>query len=58
MNGSAKTRVGVNGYGVSGKLVAEAIAQQDNLELAGVSDIGTDWRPPGASDSNCVRVSS
>ena len=45
MNGSAKTRVAVNGYGVIGKRVAEAIVQQDDLELAGVSDIGTDWRP-------------
>jgi hypothetical protein len=45
MNGSAKTRVAVNGYGVIGKRVAEAIVQQDDLELAGVSDIGADWRP-------------
>ena len=44
MNGSAKARVAVNGYGVIGKRVAEAIVQQDDLELAGVSDIGADWR--------------
>jgi glyceraldehyde-3-phosphate dehydrogenase (NAD(P)) len=45
MNEGAKTRVAVNGYGVIGKRVAEAIVQQDDVELAGVSDIGTDWRP-------------
>ena len=45
MNGSAKTRVAVNGYGVIGKRVAEAIVRRDELELAGMSDIGTDWRP-------------
>ncbi|WP_137390372.1 type II glyceraldehyde-3-phosphate dehydrogenase [Rhodoligotrophos defluvii] len=45
MNGSSKTRVAVNGYGVIGKRVAEAVARQDDMELAGVSDIGTDWRP-------------
>jgi glyceraldehyde-3-phosphate dehydrogenase (NAD(P)) len=45
MNASSKTRVAVNGYGVIGKRVAEAVARQDDMELAGVSDIGTDWRP-------------
>ena len=29
---------------VIGKRVAEAISQQDDLELAGVSGTGTDWR--------------
>lgn len=37
-------RVAVNGYGVIGKRVAEAVAAQDDLELAGVADIGADWR--------------
>lgn len=37
-------RVAVNGYGVIGKRVADAVAQQDDMTLAGVSDIGTDWR--------------
>src|SRR3546814_14473330 len=45
MNASSKTRVAVNGYGVIGKRVAEAVARQDDMELAGVSDISTDWRP-------------
>lgn len=37
-------RVAVNGYGVIGKRVADAIAAQDDMTLVGVSDIGTDWR--------------
>lgn len=45
MDATSKTRVAVNGYGVIGKRVAEAVARQDDMELSGVSDIGTDWRP-------------
>ncbi len=41
---STKTRVGVNGYGVIGKRVAAAVAQQEDMALAGVSDVVTDWR--------------
>jgi glyceraldehyde-3-phosphate dehydrogenase (NAD(P)) len=44
MNASSKTRVAVNGYGVIGKRVADAIARQDDMELAGISDISADWR--------------
>ena len=39
-----RLRVGVNGYGVIGKRVAAAVAQQDDMSLAGVSDVVTDWR--------------
>lgn len=39
-----KTRVAVNGYGVIGKRVAEAVTRQEDMALAGVSDIVTDWR--------------
>jgi glyceraldehyde-3-phosphate dehydrogenase (NAD(P)) len=39
-----KLRVAVNGYGVIGKRVAAAVAQQDDMSLAGVSDVVTDWR--------------
>ena len=39
-----KVRVGVNGYGVIGKRVAEAVTMQDDMELVGVSDVATDWR--------------
>lgn len=44
MAGSERVRVGVNGYGVIGKRVAAAVAQQDDMSLAGVSDVVTDWR--------------
>jgi glyceraldehyde-3-phosphate dehydrogenase (NAD(P)) len=44
MNQQLKTRVAVNGYGVIGKRVADAVALQDDMELAGVADIAADWR--------------
>lgn len=37
-------RVAVNGYGVIGKRVADAVTLQADMALAGISDIGTDWR--------------
>lgn len=40
----AKVRVLVNGYGVIGKRVADAVAKQDDMELVGVSDVVADWR--------------
>lgn len=39
-----KTRVAVNGYGVIGKRVADAVLLQSDMELIGVADIITDWR--------------
>src|SRR4051812_42111682 len=39
-----KTRVGVNGYGVIGKRVADAVRMQPDMELVGVSDIISDYR--------------
>lgn len=39
-----KVKVAINGYGVIGKRVADAIALQDDMELAGVCDIITNWR--------------
>jgi glyceraldehyde-3-phosphate dehydrogenase (NAD(P)) len=44
MRESPKTRVAVNGYGVIGKRVAAAVMRQDDMSLAGVSDVVTDWR--------------
>ena len=41
-------RVAINGYGVIGKRVAEAVAVQQDMALAGVADIATDWRPRAA----------
>ena len=37
-------RVAVNGYGVIGKRVADAVAAQHDMTLAGVADVVTDWR--------------
>ncbi len=36
--------VAVNGYGVIGKRVAEAINLQDDMELVGIGDVAADWR--------------
>ncbi len=38
-------RVGVNGYGAIGKRVADAVRLQDDMELVGVADLASDWRP-------------
>jgi glyceraldehyde-3-phosphate dehydrogenase (NAD(P)) len=40
----SKVRVLVNGYGVIGKRVADAVALQDDMELVGVADVVSDWR--------------
>jgi glyceraldehyde-3-phosphate dehydrogenase (NAD(P)) len=37
-------RVAVNGYGVIGKRVADAIALQHDMTLVGISDVAADWR--------------
>lgn len=42
--GDRRARVGVNGYGVIGKRVADAVAAQDDMELVGVADVTTDYR--------------
>lgn len=39
-----KIRVALNGYGVIGKRVADAVAGQGDMELIGIADIETDWR--------------
>ncbi|HXV23194.1 MAG TPA: type II glyceraldehyde-3-phosphate dehydrogenase [Alphaproteobacteria bacterium] len=39
-----KIRVAVNGYGVIGKRVADAVASQEDMALVGVADVETDWR--------------
>ena len=39
-----EVRVAVNGYGVIGKRVADAVALQDDMRLAGVADIVADYR--------------
>lgn len=37
-------RVAVNGYGVIGKRVADAVMLQDDMELVGVADVVSDYR--------------
>lgn len=39
-----KVRVAVNGYGVIGKRIADAVAAQEDMELVGVADVVSDWR--------------
>ncbi|WP_018343959.1 type II glyceraldehyde-3-phosphate dehydrogenase [Cytophaga aurantiaca] len=39
-----KIRVAINGYGVIGKRVADAVSLQDDMELAGICDVVSDWR--------------
>lgn len=41
---SRKLRVGVNGFGVIGKRVADAVALQEDMELVGVADVVSDYR--------------
>ena len=47
-----KIRIAVNGYGVIGKRVADAVALQGDMELAGVCDVSTDWRIHLAKDKS------
>ena len=37
-------RVAINGYGVIGKRVADAVTRQDDMQLAGIADTAADWR--------------
>ena len=39
-----RTRIGLVGYGVIGRRVADAIALQADMELIGIADVATDWR--------------
>lgn len=47
-----KIRVAVNGYGVIGKRVADAVVLQDDMELVGVCDVVSDWRIRVAEKKN------
>ncbi|MBK5254518.1 MAG: type II glyceraldehyde-3-phosphate dehydrogenase, partial [Vicinamibacteria bacterium] len=44
-----RVRVGVNGYGVIGKRVADAVRLQPDMQLLGVSDIISDYRLKAAA---------
>ena len=37
-------KVAVNGYGVIGKRVADAVVLQPDMELVGIADVATDYR--------------
>jgi glyceraldehyde-3-phosphate dehydrogenase (NAD(P)) len=39
-----KIRVLLNGYGVIGKRVADAVAAQEDMQLIGIADVVSDWR--------------
>lgn len=39
-----KIKVGINGYGIIGKRVADAVMLQPDMDLIGVADIATDYR--------------
>ena len=47
-----KIKVAVNGYGVIGKRVVDAVALQDDMELSGVCDVSSDWRIKVATVNN------
>ena len=44
MTEQRRIRVGVVGYGVIGRRVADAIQCQSDMELMGVADVAADWR--------------
>lgn len=44
MTGMKHIKVAVNGYGVIGKRVADAVAVQTDMDLIGVADVVADWR--------------
>ena len=44
MRNARIARVAVNGYGVIGKRVAEAVVAQGDMTLAGIADVASDWR--------------
>ncbi|WP_026041049.1 type II glyceraldehyde-3-phosphate dehydrogenase [Arthrobacter sp. TB 23] len=46
----SKTRVAINGYGVIGKRVADAVLLQPDMELVGVADVVADWRIQAAAN--------
>jgi glyceraldehyde-3-phosphate dehydrogenase (NAD(P)) len=44
MTQTKRIRVGVNGYGVIGRRVADALRLQSDMELIGVADVASDYR--------------
>lgn len=40
----SQVKVGINGYGVIGKRIADAIRKQSDMQLVGVADVAADYR--------------
>lgn len=40
----SKIQVLLNGYGVIGKRVADAVTAQEDMQLVGIADVVSDWR--------------
>lgn len=53
-----RIRVGINGYGAIGKRVADAVASQNDMNLVGVADVATDWRPSTAAERDIALFSA
>ncbi len=51
-------KVGVNGFGVIGKRVAEAVSKQNDMKLIGVSDVVADYRVKMGQKKNFAIYSS
>ncbi len=58
MMNNRKLRVAVNGYGVIGKRIADAVVLQEDMELVGIADVVSDWRIKIASAKNYPIYSS
>lgn len=52
MTTQTRTRVAVNGYGVIGKRIADAVRLQPDMELVGVADVVADYRLQTAALQN------
>lgn len=50
MNEQRKVRVAINGYGVIGKRVADAVCLQSDMEVIGIADVAADWRMQVAAE--------
>lgn len=50
-------QVAINGYGVIGKRVADAVRAMPDMDLVGVADVATDWRVRTATERG-IRVYS
>jgi glyceraldehyde-3-phosphate dehydrogenase (NAD(P)) len=48
MSNTGNIRVGINGYGVIGKRVADAVRLQVDMDVVGVADVGFDYRVKAA----------